>query len=60
MDCVVVNSEWVFCPAREALVATSQVTKQIMAGNPDFFPIKPIDYGRFLVISVGTGSAKVE
>ncbi|XP_049392749.1 patatin-like protein 2 [Solanum stenotomum] len=43
-----------------ALVATSQVTKQIMAGNPDFFPIKPIDYGRFLVISVGTGSAKVE
>ncbi|MCD9640962.1 Patatin-like protein 2, partial [Datura stramonium] len=43
-----------------ALVATSQVTKQIMTGNPDFFPIKPIDYGRFLVISIGTGSAKVE
>ncbi|XP_049390252.1 patatin-like protein 2 [Solanum stenotomum] len=33
---------------------------EIMAGNPNFFPIKPIDYGRFLVISVGTGSAKVE
>lgn len=44
----------------QALVATSQVTKQIMSGNPDFFPIKPIDYGRFLVISIGTGSAKVE
>ncbi|OIT20694.1 PREDICTED: patatin-like protein 2 [Nicotiana attenuata] len=43
-----------------ALVATSQVTQQIMTGNPDFFPIKPIDYGRFLVISIGTGSAKVE
>ncbi|XP_059279286.1 patatin-like protein 2 [Lycium ferocissimum] len=43
-----------------ALVATSQVTKQIMTGNPNFFPIKPIDYGRFLVISIGTGSAKVE
>nr|XP_009769118.1 PREDICTED: patatin-like protein 2 isoform X2 [Nicotiana sylvestris] len=43
-----------------ALVATSQVTRQIMTGNPDFFPIKPIDYGRFLVISIGTGSAKVE
>lgn len=44
----------------QALVATSQVTHQIMTGNPDFFPIKPIDYGRFLVISIGTGSAKVE
>ncbi|KAM4129540.1 hypothetical protein ACJW30_01G031400 [Castanea mollissima] len=26
--------------------------------NPDFFPIKPTDYGCFLVISVGTGSPK--
>ncbi|XP_060199482.1 patatin-like protein 2 [Lycium barbarum] len=43
-----------------ALVATNQVTKQIMTGNPDFFPIKPTDCGRFLVISIGTGSAKVE
>lgn len=23
--------------------------------NPDFFPIKPMDYGRILVISLGTG-----
>ncbi|XP_027090141.1 patatin-like protein 2 isoform X1 [Coffea arabica] len=43
-----------------ALVAIGQVTKQIFRGNPDFFPIKPTDYGRFLVISIGTGSAKVE
>ncbi|XP_016469702.2 patatin-like protein 2 [Nicotiana tabacum] len=43
-----------------ALVATSEVTHQIMTGNPDFFPIKPINYERFLVISIGTGSAKVE
>ncbi|KAF6169326.1 hypothetical protein GIB67_014530 [Kingdonia uniflora] len=25
-------------------------------GSPDFFPIKPMDYSRFLVISLGTGS----
>ncbi|XP_012838705.1 PREDICTED: patatin-like protein 2 [Erythranthe guttata] len=43
-----------------ALVAVSQVSKQIFGRNPDFFPIKPMDYGRFLVISVGTGSAKAE
>lgn len=24
----------------------------------DFFPIKPTEYGRFLVLSLGTGSAK--
>ncbi|OIS99329.1 PREDICTED: patatin-like protein 2 [Nicotiana attenuata] len=40
-----------------ALVATSQVTKQILHGNPDFFPVKPEDYGRFLMISLGTGSS---
>ncbi|XP_009612649.1 patatin-like protein 2 [Nicotiana tomentosiformis] len=42
------------------LIATSEVTKQIYAENPDFFPIKPSDHGRFLVISIGTGSAKLE
>ena len=44
----------------QALVAISQVTKQIFDENPDFFPTKPMDYGRFLVISIGTGSSKVE
>ncbi|KAF7141667.1 hypothetical protein RHSIM_Rhsim06G0047300 [Rhododendron simsii] len=43
-----------------ALVAISQVTKQIFDENPDFFPIKPVDYRRFLVISIGTGSSKAE
>ncbi|CAK9166474.1 unnamed protein product [Ilex paraguariensis] len=42
------------------LVAISEVTKQVFKENPDFFPIKPMDYGRFLVISIGTGSAKNE
>ncbi|KAJ0984740.1 hypothetical protein J5N97_003096 [Dioscorea zingiberensis] len=41
-----------------ALVAMTEVTKQIFKGNPDFFPIKPMDFGRFLVISLGTGTAK--
>ncbi|PON49739.1 Patatin-related protein [Parasponia andersonii] len=43
-----------------ALVAINEVAKEIHQGNPDFFPIKPIDFGRFLVISLGTGSAKSE
>ncbi|KAL5706013.1 Proteolipid protein 2 [Ranunculus cassubicifolius] len=33
---------------------------QIHNENTDFFPIRPMDYGRFLVISVGTGSPKTE
>ncbi|KAL3732802.1 hypothetical protein ACJRO7_022341 [Eucalyptus globulus] len=42
------------------LVAMGEVTKEIMGGSSDFFPIKPMDYRRFLVISLRTGSAKVE
>ncbi|KAM3702931.1 hypothetical protein ACJW30_04G060800 [Castanea mollissima] len=42
-----------------ALVAIGEVTKEIIRGSPDF-PIKPMDYGRFLVISLGTGSSKAE
>ena len=44
----------------QALVAIGEVTKEIVRGSPDFFPIKPMDYGRFLVISLGTGSSKTE
>ncbi|KAL4196940.1 hypothetical protein AMTRI_Chr04g185620 [Amborella trichopoda] len=40
------------------LVAVGEVTREIFRKNPDFFPIKPMDYGRFLVISLGTGSPK--
>lgn len=43
-----------------ALVAIGEVSKQIFKQDPDFFPIKPMDYGRFLVISLGTGSSKFE
>ncbi|XP_057501685.1 patatin-like protein 3 [Actinidia eriantha] len=42
------------------LVAISEVTKQVLKQNPDFFPIKPMDYDRFLVISIGTGSSKTD
>ena len=37
-----------------------EVTKEIIQGSQDFFPIKPMDYGRFLVISLGTGAPKAE
>lgn len=37
-----------------------EVTKEALKGNPDFFAIKPTDYSRFLVISLGTGSPKDE
>ncbi|XP_057958921.1 patatin-like protein 1 [Malania oleifera] len=40
------------------LVAITEVTKQPFKNNPDFFPMKPMDYHRFLVISIGTGSSK--
>ncbi|XP_030481946.2 patatin-like protein 2 [Cannabis sativa] len=43
-----------------ALVAINEVSKEIFQGNLDFFPIKPMEFGRFLVISIGTGSAKSE
>ncbi|KAI4321537.1 hypothetical protein MLD38_034905 [Melastoma candidum] len=42
------------------LVAMGEVTKTIMGGSSDFFPIKPMDYARYLVISLGTGSRKIE
>ncbi|KAK4276658.1 hypothetical protein QN277_014784 [Acacia crassicarpa] len=42
------------------LVALNQVTKQVINEDPDFFLIKPMDYGRFLIISLGTGTAKNE
>ncbi|KAF8023115.1 hypothetical protein BT93_F0572 [Corymbia citriodora subsp. variegata] len=42
------------------LVAMGEVTKAIMGGSLDFFAIKPMDYRRFFVISLGTGTSKVE
>ncbi|PKI46095.1 hypothetical protein CRG98_033490 [Punica granatum] len=42
------------------LVAMGEVTKEIMGGSSDFFAIKPLDYRRFLVISLGTGAPKYQ
>lgn len=42
----------------QALLAISEVSKEIHQGNPEFFPIKPTEFGKFLVLSLGTGSAK--
>ncbi|XP_038714630.1 patatin-like protein 2 [Tripterygium wilfordii] len=42
------------------LIAISEVTKEITKGNSDLSHIKAADYGRFLVISLGTGVAKSE
>ena len=36
----------------------NQVTRQIVNGNDQFFPIEPTDYDKFLVISIGTGANK--
>lgn len=43
-----------------ALLAINQVTKQMFNQHPDFFPIKAMEVERLLVISIGTGSAKLE
>ncbi|CAN6721535.1 unnamed protein product [Malus baccata var. baccata] len=45
-----------------ALVAISEVTKQIHKGNPEFVPLSVNDklYERFLVISLGTGTTSEE
>ncbi|KAJ6832959.1 patatin-like protein 2 [Iris pallida] len=39
------------------LTAVNMVTKEILMENQDFSPFKPMDYGKFLVISLGTGSS---
>ncbi|CAN4092741.1 unnamed protein product [Withania somnifera] len=43
-----------------SLVAITEVGKEILKNNSNFFAIKPMDYGRFLVISIGTGAATCE
>ncbi|KAG7020559.1 Patatin-like protein 2, partial [Cucurbita argyrosperma subsp. argyrosperma] len=42
------------------LVAIGEVTKEVIKESPDFYAIKPMDYKRFLVISLGTGAPKAE
>uniref|UniRef100_A0A8R7V700 Patatin n=1 Tax=Triticum urartu TaxID=4572 RepID=A0A8R7V700_TRIUA len=42
------------------LVAMTHVSKHILMKNRHFFPVKPAEYGKFMVLSLGTGTAKVE
>ena len=45
----------------QTLVAVAEVTKQLIKKNPDIdLGINPLDYDRFLVISIGTGSDRSE
>ncbi|KAA8531711.1 hypothetical protein F0562_006572 [Nyssa sinensis] len=41
-----------------ALLAVTQVIKKLSKENPEGFPAKPSYYGKFLVISLGTGTMK--
>ncbi|XP_027093473.1 patatin-like protein 2 [Coffea arabica] len=43
-----------------ALVAMNHVTKEVSQGNSDFFSIRSQEYTRFIVLSLGTGTAKEE
>lgn len=43
-----------------ALLGIRDVTKEIIRENPDFSEVKPLDFGKFLVISLGTGTEKQE
>ncbi|CAL4979662.1 unnamed protein product [Urochloa decumbens] len=41
------------------MIAMSMLTKEVLRRNPDFNPGKPTEYRNYLIISVGTGSAKL-
>ncbi|XP_021729610.1 patatin-like protein 2 isoform X2 [Chenopodium quinoa] len=43
-----------------ALAAINEVSNEIYTGSPDFYPIKPSDYNRYLVLSLGTGTTKCD
>lgn len=43
-----------------ALVAINQVLTEVKRGNTDFFPMKPTQYEKFIVLSLGTGTPKLE
>ncbi|GAB4852106.1 Proteolipid protein 2 [Ancistrocladus abbreviatus] len=43
-----------------ALVAINEVTKEITSGSADFLLMKPLEYHRFVVLSLGTGSSSTE
>ncbi|KAD4888130.1 hypothetical protein R6Q59_034789 [Mikania micrantha] len=41
-----------------SLVAIGEVTRQVLKSDPNFPAITPLDYGRYLLISIGTGTQK--
>lgn len=41
-------------------MALNQVTKEVSGGNTDFFAMHPLAFDRFIVLSLGTGTAKEE
>ncbi|KAF6987806.1 hypothetical protein CFC21_005414 [Triticum aestivum] len=41
------------------MAAMSMITKEVLRRNPDFTHGKPAEYGNYLIISIGTGSAKM-
>ncbi|XXG86600.1 hypothetical protein AAC387_Pa11g1462 [Persea americana] len=41
-----------------ALLAIGHVSLEVSKRNPDFYPVKPMDYGKFLIISLGSGTMK--
>ncbi|XP_024978388.1 patatin-like protein 1 [Cynara cardunculus var. scolymus] len=41
-----------------SFVAISEVARQVTKADPNFSEIAPLDYGRYLVISLGTGTQK--
>lgn len=45
----------------QTMVAMTQITKKIMAKDKEeLYPVKPADCGKFLVLSIGTGSTSDE
>ena len=44
----------------QTLVAISEVSKAINQEGPDSVRMNPMEFGRFLVLSLGTGTAKSE
>ncbi|KAL6654707.1 hypothetical protein ACP70R_008172 [Stipagrostis hirtigluma subsp. patula] len=42
------------------LLAMTHVSEQILMGNHDFFTISPGGYCKFMILSLGTGAAKLE
>ncbi|KAF5175669.1 Patatin-like protein [Thalictrum thalictroides] len=41
-------------------LALSHISMELKMKNPEFYPIKPMDCSKFLVLSLGTGSAQHE